>query len=301
MSFVTLKNGENKYIYNSSVFLKFKGKFSDVFRGTDLLNNNSVIIKKFNPQLLHNSEAIERFCFEKQIDFNHPGLSKFIDCFWYENDLFLIRDFCEGTDLKAFASKIYFFQRFRESFWIKIFVQVLNALEYLHSQNIIHRDIRPANIILLDKEKDFKENPQVKLIDFGLAKNLDLEIVEQRVPFALVYSPPEQLLNFPQLVNKSSDLYSLAITMYELITGKKAFYNSNPEFLMNLMLTNELHYEKRISKPMFDILIKASSKYKFTKPPHFFSKTELFNNLCEGAAKRYFSAKEITEDIAKFI
>ena len=83
---------------------------------------------------------------------------------------------------------------------------------------------------------------EAKLIDLGLAKRKnDLE----KKPFALIYSPPEQLLKIPQLINETSDLYSLGIVMYELLAGKIPFQQSNPELLMNLQLTQNLVSNKK--------------------------------------------------------
>jgi serine/threonine protein kinase len=297
MSEKIIKGNFGEYRFNDSVFLKKNGKFNDVFLGIDIKTKNEVLIKRLNSQNTENEIAVNRFLLESHINFEHISLSKSLDYFTFENDIFLIREFFEGIDLKNFTKPSLFKKNFKEDFWIKILIQVLEGLQILHEKGIIHRDIRPSNIIILNKNIDFKENPKIKIIDFGLAKSLENEESFEREPFSLIYSPPEQLLNFNSLVSVGSDLYSLAITFYELISDEKLFRHSNPEFSMNLMITQTLKPSKKISNQLFNILSKASAKKKFIKPPRMFSYNELYELLEEGVKFRYSSASEMLFDL----
>ena len=85
--------------------------------------------------------------------------------------------------------------------------------------------------------------------------------------FALIYSPPEQVLNCPELINATTDIYSLAITLYELLTRKVPFSNPHPTLLMHLQLVQALPKHRNIPDLLFEILQRATAKYSFQRPP----------------------------------
>lgn len=169
--------------------------------------------------------------------------------------------------------------------------QILDALESLHRNGIVHCDIRPANIIAEI------ETQKVKLIDLGLAKKIN--DIKERRPYALIYSPPEQLLNRSELLDQTSDLYALGITMYELLTAEYPYYDSNPEFLMNLQLTQKVNPHKKIPQALFKVIEKATYKYPFTRPPQFFDYEEMNFLLASAQKNRYQSAKQMKDDLLK--
>ena len=164
----------------------------------------------------------------------------------------------------------------------------------MHDKGIYHCDLRPQNILLYydTNNKIDLTYPEVYLLDLGLAKTDAENASITTSPFALIYSPPEQLLNHYELVNCSSDLYSLGITLYECITGVIPFTDENPELVMHLQLNAPLDENKKIPNPLFEVLKKATSKHKFTLPPNKIDSRELHEKLLLGQMERYHDANE---------
>ena len=284
-----LENG-NRYSYDPTdhhSIIKAIGKFNSVYQGYDEENRIPVIIKKLNENLSQNPNAVEQFKKELYFNLSHPNIIQTIGYVFQHGSHYIIREFTEGTDLKALCAS----KKIKTSDCIQYCLDVLDALSALHHNGIIHCDIRPANIII-DKNTN-----AARLTDLGLAKKKSE--FTGRSPFALIYSPPEQLLNKSYLVNESSDMYALGITLYELLTRKTPFFDPNPEFVMNLQLTQLLHGDKKIPRDLFNVIKKATNKYPFPLPPKYFSAEEL-TELISGAQKeRYLTATEMKEVLLK--
>ena len=284
MSETKLQYQNKTYVFNpedENSVIKTKGKFNSVYKGICLETQESVIIKKLNENL-NNTKSIEQFKREFLFNINHPNIIQTIAYVEYLNNHYIIREFADGVDLKSLSQH----KKFKLAEVVHYSLNILDALLALHEKGIIHCDIRPANIIVNEKTND------AKLIDLGLAKKKnDLE----KSPFALIYSPPEQLLKIPKLINETSDLYSLGIVMYEWITGKIPFHHSNPEFMMNLQLTQSLERNKKIPDVLFKVIQKATTKYAFKLPPKYFNEDELVKHLSEAQQQRFQNAREMKD------
>ena len=256
--------------------LRDKGKFGNTYTGKDE-RGEKVVIKKLSTHLKKDEKSVKRFLKEAEIPSAHINIIKCLEAFEQSGDYYLVREYVEGKSLKETKADA--------KFVVHWAIKVLDALEYLHKQNIIHRDVRPNNIIV--------NGDNVTLIDLGLAKTANGE--NEKTPFSLIYSPPEQVLNCNDLVNASSDLYSLAISIYECITGKPAFSHTHPEMLMHLMINKPIEPNSKIPKALFEILLKATSKSSLPKPPRQCTRKELIDLLLEGQKERYNSAAEFKE------
>ena len=300
---ITLTGQNASYRFSENSLLKHKGKFGSVYTGTKTEDNSKVIIKQLDPAGGKSNAAIMRFMKEAYIRVDHPGIAKTLDFITKENHYYLVREYVEGLDYSAIIKKHAPGKRVRLVFSIICALKVLQVLDFLHQMNIFHRDIRPSNIMVKftgDKKKiDFYKQPEVKLIDLGLAKIDHQEFTkdDEKVPFALIYSPPEQVLNHNKLVNASSDIYSLGVTLYQMITLKTPFQHNNPEILMNLMLTQELPKKRIIPEDLFNVLMNATAKYRFPLPPNRYPQEELEKMLASGQASRYQSAKAMQDDL----
>ena len=284
MSETKLQYQNNTYVFNDeeeTSVIKRKGKFNSVYKGFCIETKQSVVIKKLNKDL-RNTKNIEQFKCEFLFNVNHPNIVQTLAYIEHSNNHYIIRKFADGIDMKRLSQR----KKFKTSDIIHYSLTILDALHALHENGIIHCDIRPANIIVNE------ETNEAKLIDLGLAKRKnDLG----KSPFALIYSPPEQLLKIPELINETSDLYSLGIVMYEWITGKLPFHHPIPEFLMNLQFTQVLQPDKKIPEQLFKVIQKTTNKYQFKLPPKYFDKEKLIEHLFEAQQNRFQNAKEMKE------
>jgi serine/threonine-protein kinase len=291
---------------NDNTFVK-TGKYSSLCKGYRVEDGKAVIIKK-----IKNNDSVGddvSLALIQKILCNlhtlHPGISETYDMVRNDNGIFIIREFIEGCDLKAIIhdmKKEYFRT---PDFTAKVGVKVCEILKAIHNQQIIHRDIKPANILIEYKagtnEPDYY-NPTVRLIDFELAQLQGNNIFTmERVPVAMGYSAPEQLLRFQSLICPCSDLFALAVTLFEFLSGKTAFHHSNPMLLMTLQLNHPLIKHVRIPHELFAIMHKATQKQLFQLPPNRYSTEEREYILSKGLENRFQKADELKAALEGFL
>ncbi len=297
MSIVRLNCQERYFLFDPSKkenVLRLGGKFSSVYKGISESDGKAVIIKKFNPIQKNVALVFERFKREVAIHINHKGIANSICFIHNDGQNYLVREYVEGEDVFTYLKRSKLKGNEKIKFILKFAIEVLNALDAVHKGKIIHCDIRPHNILLEyhSPSKDINiQEPTIKLIDFGLAYYQENPIVG-KTPFSLIYSPPEQLLNVPDAINASSDLYSFAISLYELFTGEKPFYHDQPELLMHIQLTQQLKPNKAIQDFIFQMLLKATTKHQFRLPPNRYKKEELSKFFKTAQSVRFQSAVE---------
>lgn len=286
-------------IYKITEIIKEKGKFNKVYKANIIRSGKKVIIKQLNTDFQRSEEDFNRFFLEGRLNLEHENIVNCIDCFKFDENFYNVFEYIESIDLKTFYKNRKLRKKAKFEFYLKIFVELLKTLKFIHEKGVIHRDIRPVNILLcIDSQSGLPnyENPKIKLIDFGLAKITNTNI-SVKAPFSIIYSPPEYVLNTHDIIDHRADLYSLAVTFYEIITHKIPFYNTHPEAIMNFQLTQPLKAHKKIPDEFIEILNKASAKYAFKKPPNRYNVEELRVLLKEGIEMRYNSAKEILDEI----
>jgi serine/threonine protein kinase len=172
-------------------------------------------------QTIAESEIINRFKRERQIlaTLNHPNIAKLLDGGVSEDGLpFLAMEFIDGETITKFVER----EKLNLEDRLKLFLKVCSAVSYAHRNLIVHRDLKPSNILVT------KDN-EPKLLDFGLAKlideNLSNDTQQTQTAFRALtpaYASPEQLKGEP--LTTSSDIYSLGIVFYELLTGERPFH-----------------------------------------------------------------------------
>ncbi|MBN2891254.1 MAG: protein kinase [Bacteroidales bacterium] len=288
----------NSTKYNIINKLKTRNPNEKVYVGNRVGDSKNLIIKSFN----NNSQSsVLSYLRESSVNIEHKNICKLIDSFQNEDYSFVIREHIEGVDLQDFTNKQKYRRKANLEFYLKVFVEVLEGLKELHSQKIIHRDIRPANILLNSNsfDKEYFIKPKVQLIDFGMAKSEKLELIDNMAPFALIFSPPEQVLRFVDLTNETSDIYAVGMSLWITLNNKLPFNHQIPEVVANLQLTQNLPKTRKITQEVFNIIQKSTYKIELKKPPNKYSKIQLREMFIEAQKHRFQTADEMIDAILK--
>jgi len=145
----------------------------------------------------------------------HPGIARFYDAGWTDGRWYLALEYVEGEHLLAFAARRGLDTRQR----VGLFLQVLDAVDFAHRHLVVHRDLKPGNILV-------DAGGAAKLLDFGISKMVDPETATDAAhtetrAFTPAYASPEQLRG--ERVTVASDVYSLGVVLYELLAGCRPF------------------------------------------------------------------------------
>lgn len=191
-----------------------KGGMSWLYLGIDPETKKPLALKTLPTSHIKNTEITERFQKESQVIAltNHPNIVKLYGEGTWENGLYIAMEWVHGISLRQFLTQ----QSFSLKRSLDILLQVSYALEHLHSHGVIHRDLKPENILI-------SETGEVKVIDFGIAELLKEKPKKKTQAFLGTpsYMSPEQKED-PSHVTPASDIYSLGIIAYELITGRSS-------------------------------------------------------------------------------
>src|SRR5579859_3373145 len=204
---------------------------ASIFRGTDSRTGRAVAIKIPHPEMESDPVFFERFHREEEIGkkLDHPGVMKVLS----DNDrldLYMVMEWVEGRLLRQILNEQ---KKLPTDRAIRLTLRIAGALEYIHRHGVVHRDLKPENIMV-----DADDN--IKLIDFGIAANAG----SRRLTFANLsqnmgtpdYISPEQVRG--KRGDARSDIYSLGVMLYEMLTGQVPFTGSNPFAVMNDRLLN---------------------------------------------------------------
>ena len=192
-------------------------------------DGSTVALKVLHRAAGSNVRVREAFQREAKImlKLNHPGIVRALDAGQTDGHFFVALALVNGETVEALLSRQ---KKLGEAPAIDLCVQVANALDYLHRQRIIHRDIKPGNILL-------NERSRAILFDFGAAIDLN---VEQPAPGEVYGTPaflaPEQARG-DAVIDGRADIYALGVTLYRMVAGRKPFYGSRSELLEAHLLT----------------------------------------------------------------
>ena len=262
-----------------------KGGMARVYKARHVLLDELRAIKLLNPEGPDSIKEFKaRFQREAQIlvRLKHPHVVTVHEFGVLGRDiLFMVMEYLEGVSLRS---------RLRQKGWlpeaqcIEIAKQTALGLAAVHEQGIVHRDVSPDNIVLV--AEDDSEN--VKIIDFGIAKNvIAVEATKLTDTLKFVgkaeYCSPEQIQgSLSGDIDGRSDIYSLGITLYELLTGSRPFRAKTPQGYIAKHLKSapipfeEVNPEARISSALADLVMRMLEKKRTERPA---SMKELFQEL----------------------
>jgi serine/threonine-protein kinase len=203
------------------------GGMGKVFKVRNVISDRVEAMKVLLPDLAGRQELADRFLREIKLlaSLDHPNIAQLRTALTLSNRLVMVMEYVEGTTLAARLEQ----GPIPPDEAIGYVTQVLNALAYAHSRNVIHRDIKPSNMMLTP-------NGTVKLMDFGIARaSGDASMTTTGTTVgSLYYMSPEQVKG--SAVDARSDLYSLGVSLYEMVTGERPFKADSDYSLMTAQL-----------------------------------------------------------------
>ncbi len=206
------------------------GGMAVVFEAADLLMRRNVAVKMLKDDITNDQQSVKRFINESKAVamLSHPNIVNIYDVSVKDNLKYIVMELVEGITLKNYILKKGGLS-FNEI--VNITEQILLALEHAHSKGIVHRDIKPQNIMML-------KNGVIKVADFGIAKlpNAETVTMADKAIGTVFYISPEQASGKP--IDRRSDIYSLGITMYEMATGKLPFVADSPVSVAIMQVKN---------------------------------------------------------------
>jgi eukaryotic-like serine/threonine-protein kinase len=253
---------------------------------------------------LDTEEIVERFLGERQIlaRLDHPGIVRVVDAGTTDDGLpYLVMDYVEGMPITQYARE----HELSVDERLRLFRDVCTAVTYAHQNLIVHRDLKPSNILIT-------REGEVKLLDFGIAKLLEPDAAAYPVTITMLrvmtpeYASPEQVQGNP--VTTVSDVYSLGVVLYELLTGErpyrlktrradevsKAICEQEPERPSTVVANRESRFENQ-----------DSCNSRFTIPDSRSLRGDLDNIVLKALRKepprRYSSVNQLSEDIRRHL
>lgn len=250
------------------------GGMANVYRCYDTIDDREVAIKILKDEFLNNDEFIRRFKNESKAIavLSHPNIVKVYDVSFGDMIQYIVMEYIDGITLKEYINQQKVLT-WKET--VHLVTQVLAALSHAHSKGVVHRDVKPQNMMLLS-------DGTIKVTDFGIARfsNSTRTMTEQAIG-SVHYIAPEQAKG--DITDGKTDIYSMGVMMYEMLTGKLPFDGENAVSvaLMHLQLTpeNPRSINPAIPEGIEEITIKAMQKQP---------------------ADRYQSAQDMLADIDRF-
>ena len=251
------------------------GGMGQVYLVRNLISDRIEAMKVLLPDLAQQGDLANRFLREIKVlaSLEHPNIAQLRTAFTAENQLVMIMEYVEGDTLAERLQA----GAFSPADALNYIGQVLTALSYAHAKGIIHRDIKPANMML---------TPQgvVKLMDFGIARSTqDLGMTVTGTTLgSLDYMSPEQVKS--ERTDARSDLYSVGVSLYEMVTGHRMFSATSSYSVMEAHVKEiprpPIEVVPTLPKALSDIIVMAVAK----EPAHRFQTADAMRNALSQVA-----------------
>jgi eukaryotic-like serine/threonine-protein kinase len=249
------------------------GGMGKVYKVRNVISDRNEAMKVLLPNLAEAPELADRFIREIKLlaSLNHPHIAGLHTALRMENQLLMMMEFVEGRTLE---------ERLREgplTLWeaVDYMSQVLSALSYAHERGVVHRDIKPANMMVTPQG-------QIKLMDFGIAKAMaDRKLTMTGTTLgSLFYMSPEQVKGVATL-DARSDLYSVGVSLYEIVTGTRPFKGDSDYSLMVAHLEQQpvppIQLDPTLPPGLNEIIMTAIQK----EPAQRFQSAQAFRGALE--------------------
>ena len=281
---VLLQNNESLIgtkLQNYEIISKIsQGGMGIIYKAKDTSINRIVAIKMILNQKYHmNQQQTLRFLREEEIcaKLNHPNVIRIFTAGLWNQNPYIVMEYIEGMPLLEYLKKI---NTTDYHFYAQLMYKILQALIYIHQQNIIHRDIKPSNILV-------RENGEPVLIDFGIAKltqDKSWKLTRTGDLLGSANMSPEQAQGLSTRLDCRSDIYSIGTVFYEMLTGTAPFFNTKTILLLKEIINTPVipprTLNSNIPKKLEEIICKSLEK----NPDH-----------------RYQSASEMAQEIQSYL
>lgn len=283
----------NRYLITEHIG---KGGMADVYLATDTILKREVAVKILKDDLSNDHVALERFRREANAStcLSHPNIVDVYDVGDDQNDHYIVMEYIKGQTLKQLIKKrgpIYYTEA------VSIMKQLCAAIMEAHRNGIIHRDIKSQNVLI-------KDDGTAKVVDFGiaLASNANQITGEDSILGSVHYMAPEHAKG--ETATMQSDIYSLGIVFFELLSGDLPFKGDNAvQVIMNSSknaLPDVRLYDKRIPQSVANIVKKATAKNRYNR---YDNVAAMLRDLNECLSEKHAGDKPLvfsySEDIAK--
>lgn len=251
------------------------GGMADVYKAVDIMEDKVVAVKILKNEFSANEEFVRRFRNESKAIavLSHPNIVKVYDVGFTDEMQFIVMEYIDGITLKEFIEQQGVL-KWRDA--VHFTVQILRALQHAHDKGIVHRDIKPQNIMLFS-------DGTIKVMDFGIARfaRQDSNTLSEKTIGSVHYISPEQASG--DITDEKSDIYSVGVMLYEMLTGRKPFDGDTPVAVALMHMQDPAVYPREIidsiPEPLEEIVMHAMDK---------------------NPRKRYQSAAEMIKDIDTF-
>lgn len=234
------------------------GGMADVYMAKDHKLNRNVAVKVLKSEYVEDEKFLKKFETEAQAvaRLSHPNIVNIYDVGIEDGINYIVMELAEGITLKEYIRKKGYLSP-KET--VEISTQIASAISHAHKNHIIHRDIKPQNILVSD-------TGIIKVTDFGIAKATSSNTVTSTATAmgSVHYISPEQAKG--RFCDEKSDIYSLGITMYEMVTGHVPFDHENGVTIALMHLQNEITPPSQIRDGIQDSLEKIILKCTMKKP-----------------------------------
>ena len=251
------------------------GGMAVVYKAYDSIDDRVVAIKILKDELLNNEEFRRRFKNESKAIavLSHPNIVKVYDVSFGDRLMYIVMEYIDGITLKEYIEQQKVI-RWKEA--VHFVEQVLRALQHAHDKGIVHRDIKPQNIMLL-------QDGTIMVTDFGIARfsRSDYRTITDKAIGSVHYVSPEQARG--DVTDEKTDIYSVGVLLYEMLTGRLPFEGDSAVSVAIMQLQNEPPRPREINPDIPEGLEQITLKAMQKDP-----------------ARRYQSAAEMLTDIEEF-